>query len=175
MTIKTKNIILITGFLLGLILSYQLAISKTVKIKKEYNILKHEETLFENTPRQVSMLQQKQDYYDALLSKHQLNGSSSVHNSLLKTINTFADSTNIKVVSFLEPHVIPNGDLKISTYQFILEGDFNALLKLIHKLEQGTKLGEITHLAFEKKTNFRTGQVFLQAHILLKSFGNFNN
>lgn len=170
MTIKTKNIILITGFLLGLILSYQLAISKTVIIKKEYNILKHEETLFENTPQQVSMLQQKQHYYDALLSKYQLNGGS-VQNSLLKTINTFADSANIKVISFLEPHVILNEDLKISTYQFSLEGDFNALLKLIHKLEQGTKFGEITHLAFEKKTNFRTGQVFLQARIFLKSFG----
>lgn len=170
MTIKTKNIILITGFLLGLILSYQLAISKTVKIKKEYNILKHEETLFENTPQQVSMLQQKQHYYDALLSKYQIN-EGSVQNSLLKTINTFADSANIKVIGFLEPHIIPKDDLNISTYQFILEGDFNALLKLIHKLEQGTKFGEITHLAFEKKTNFRNGQVFLQAHVLLKSFG----
>lgn len=170
MTNKTKNVVLIIGFLLALTLCYQLAISKTVTLKKEYNTLKYEETLFENTPKQVSMLQQKQQYYDGLLSKYQLNGSS-VQNNLLKTINKFADSANIKVIGFLEPHVILNEDLKISTYQFSLEGDFNALLKLIHKLEQGTKFGEITHIAFEKKTNFRTGQVFLQAHVLLKSFG----
>lgn len=167
---KTKNILLVIGFLLALVLCYQLAIAKTVAIKKEYVSLKHQETLFENTPKQVSMLKQKQQYYNSLLSKYQLNGSS-VQNNLLKTINTFADSTNIKVISFLEPHVIHKEDLKISTYQFILEGDFNAILKLIHKLEQETKFGEIIHLAFEKKTNFKTGHVYLQAQVFLKSFG----
>ena len=103
-------------------------------------------------------------------NKHQLNGSS-VQNNLLKTINTFADSTNLKVVDFLEPHIISKNNLKINTYQFTLEGDFNAILKLIHKLEQKTKFGEIINLHFEKKTNFRSGKHFLQASVLLKSFG----
>lgn len=170
MTNKTKNVVLIIGFLLALTFCYQLAISKTLTIKKEHNILKHEETLFENTPKQVSMLKQKQQYYDSLLSKYQLNGSS-VQNNLLKTINIFADSTNIKVVAFLKPHVIHKDDLKISTYQFALEGDYNAIIKLINNLEQNTKFGEIINLAFEKKTNFRTGQIFLQTQILLKKIG----
>lgn len=167
---KTKNILLIIGFLLTLLMCYQIAIAKTVIIKKEYNSLKYQEALFENTAKQISILKQKQQYYDSLLSKYQLNGSS-IQNNLLKTINTLADSTNIKVAGFLEPHVIHMDDLKISTYQFTLEGDFSSILKLIYKLEQETKFGEIIHLAFEKKTNFRTGQVFLQATILLKSFG----
>jgi hypothetical protein len=156
--------------LLTVFMCYQIAIAKTVTIKKKYNSLKQQETLFENTAKQISILKQKQQYYDSILLKYQLNGSS-VQNNLLKTINAYADSTNIKVIGFLEPHVITKDDLKINTYQFTLEGDFNALLNLIHKLEQETKFGEIIHLSFEKKTNFRSGQVFLQATILLKSFG----
>lgn len=170
MTKKTKMIVLLVGFLLALLLCYQLAISKTVALKKEYNSLKQQELLFKNTPKQVSLLKQKKTYYDNLLSKYQLNGSS-VQNNLLKTINAFADSSKIKVVSFLEPHIINKNDLKISSYQMTLEGDFNAILKLIYILEQKTKFGEITNLHFEKKTNFRMGKKYLQARLLLKSFG----
>lgn len=162
--------LLVVGFVLALLLSYKVAISRTLVLKKEYDSLKNEAALFENTPKQVSLLKQKQLHYDNLLSKYQLNGGS-VQNSLLKTINAFADSTGLKVIGFLEPHTLLQNDLKISTYQFTLEGDFNAILKLIHKLEQDTGFGEIINLHFEKKTNFRTGNSYLQAQVLLKSFG----
>lgn len=167
---KTKNSILIVTFLLAIILCYQLAISKTVALKKEFKTLKHQEFLFKNTPKQISLLKQKQKYYNGLLDKYQIHGSS-LQNNLLKTINAFADSTNIKISTFLKPHVIYNNELKVNTYQFTLEGNYNAILKLIHQLEQNTKFGEIINLHFEKKKNFRSGKYYLQAHILLKNFG----
>lgn len=168
MTIKTKNKILIIGFLVILIVCYQLAISKTLSAKKEYNTLIQESLLFKDTPKQVSLLKQKQDFYDGILTKYQLNGSS-IQNNLLKTINTFTVQNNLKVASFLEPHVIYKNDMKINTYQFTLEGDYNPIIKLIHSLEQDTKFGEIINLHFEKKTNFRTGNNYLQANVLLKN------
>ncbi len=167
---KTKNIILISGFLLVLILCYKLAINKTIDLKQEFKQLKEQEILFKNTPRQLSLLKQKQKYYDSILTKHKISGSS-IQNNLLKVINTYADSTNIKVVTFLEPHIINQNDLKINTYQFTLQGKYNSIIKLIHLLEQETKFGEIINLHFEKKKNFRTNQYYLQAHILLRSFG----
>jgi len=90
---------------------------------------------------------------------------------LLKTINLFAEDNDLKVTAFLESHVINLDDLTIKTYQFTLEGGYNAILKLMHKLEQETKFGEIINLHFEKKTNFKTGKDYLQAKVLLKSFG----
>lgn len=170
MTNKTKNIVLISGFLLTLVLCYRFAISNTLEIKKQYINLSQEEVLFKNMPKQLSLLKQKQKYYDSILSKYQLNGSS-IQNSLLKTINVFATNNNLKVIGFLEPHVINHNNLTIKTYEFTVEGDFNAILKLTHKLEQQTKFGEIINLHFEKKKNFRTGKYYLQAKILLKSFG----
>lgn len=169
MTNKTKNIGLLLGFFIVLILCYRLAIAKTFALKNEYNNLKQQELLFTNTPKQLSLLKQKQKYYDSILNKYQLNGSS-LQNSLLKTINEFAVNNNLKVKGFLEPHIIKQNDLTIKTYRFTLEGDFNAILKLTHKLEQRTKFGEVINLHFEKKKNFRTGKYYLQAFILLKSF-----
>jgi len=170
MTKKTKNILLVAGFVLTLVICYKLAISKTIEQKQQYTALKQQETLFKNAPKKLSLLKQKEIYYDSLLTNYQLDGSS-IQNNLLKTINTFADTNYIKVISFLEPHIIIENDLTIKTYKFILEGNYNAINKLIYQLEQKTKFGEIINLHFEKKKNYRTGKHYLQANILLRSFG----
>lgn len=167
---KQKNIVLIVGFIAVLYICYLLAISKTLEQKGLYNTLSKEVLLSKNAPKQLSMLKQKEVYYDSLLMKYQLDGSS-IQNNLLKVINSYADANNLKVVSFLEPHVISQNDLTIETYDFIVEGHYNDIIKLIYQLEQQTKFGEIINFHFEKKKNFRTGKYYLQAKVLLMSFG----
>ncbi|MCR8667498.1 hypothetical protein NO995_07390 [Aestuariibaculum sp. M13] len=167
---KTKSIWLIVGFILTLVLAYKLAISKTIAIRQEFNSLKNTSVLLEDTPRQMQILKQKQVYFDSILSKYRLN-KGSIQNNLLQTINTYADSTDLKVINFIEPHTVPSNDLIINTYQFTLEGSYNSIIKLIYILEQETKFGEIINLHFEKKTNFKTSKQYLQAQILLKSYG----
>jgi hypothetical protein len=170
MSKKQKNIALIIGFIIAIVLCYQLAISKTFQQKEQYNYLKQQELLFENAPKQLSLLKQKEVYYDSLLTKYQLDGSS-IQNNLLKVINLYARNNSLKVISFLEPHVIVKNDLIIKTYEFVLEGDYNSIIGMAYQLEQQTKFGEIVNLHFEKKKNFRTGKNYLQARILLRSFG----
>lgn len=89
----------------------------------------------------------------------------------MKTINASAEENNIKIVSFLEPHIELKNELTIKTYQFVIEGHYNDMIQLIYQLEQKSKFGEIINLHFEKKMNFRTGKSFLEAFVLLKSFG----
>jgi hypothetical protein len=170
MTKKQKNILLIVGFVVLLYICYQLAIGKTLEQKEQYDTLSKEVLLSKNAPKKLSLLKQKEVYYDSLLTKYKLDGSS-IQNNLLKVINAHAKTNGIKVVSFLEPHVITKNDLIIKTYDFTLEGRYNAINQLIYQLEQHTKFGEIISLHFEKKKNFRTGRYYLQARVLLKSFG----
>lgn len=170
MTKNQKNIALIIGFFIIFIICYQFAISNTLELKQRLNTLKLESKIFENSPKRLSILKQKNTYYNSLLQKYQLDDSS-LQNNLLRTINTFANANSIKVVSFLEPHILIKNNLVVNTYQFVLEGDYTNINKLIYQLEQHTKFGEITNLHFEKKKNFRTGKYYLQARVLLKSFG----
>ncbi|MBV7269085.1 hypothetical protein [Winogradskyella luteola] len=170
MTKKQKNIILVIGFVFALLICYQFAISNTLEQKQQYDTLSKEVLLSKNAPKKLSLLKQKEVYYDSLLTKYQLDGSS-IQNNLLRVINAFAESNNLKVVSFLEPHITVKNDLTVKTYNFTLEGQFNDINQLVYQLEQQTKFGEIVNLHFEKKKNFRTGRYFLQAKILLKSFG----
>lgn len=170
MNSKTKNIILVVGFIILLMVSYRFAISKTLKLKSEYKSLILEEKVLQEMPKQLELLHQKQRYYDSILNRFELSGSS-LQNNLLKTINSYAKEHQLKVVSFFEPHLLSQDDFTIKTYGFTLEGNFEAIQNLVYILEQHTKFGEIVNLHFEKKKNLKTGKFYLQAKILLRSFG----
>ncbi|OUS03346.1 hypothetical protein A9Q86_00060 [Flavobacteriales bacterium 33_180_T64] len=167
---KTKNIILVGCFILLILIAYKFAFSNTLKTKQDYNTLKKEAVIFDNMPMQLASLKQKEIHYDSLLTIYQLKGNS-IQNSILKTINSYADSNNIKLSNFIEPHQINKNSINVSTYQFTLEGDYNAIITLIHHLEQHTRFGEIINLNFQKEKNYKTGKYYLQAHVLLRSFG----
>ena len=165
-----KYFYLIFSFLFVLITAYHLAISKTLDRVKEYNELNRDSQLYNNIPSQLATLKQKEDYYDSLLSKYQI-GNNSLENNLLKTVNTFASAHQIKLSSYVKPHILMDNNLQVYTYQFTLEGDYKSVIKLIYKLEQETKFGEIINLSFEKKRNYKTKKYYLQTRFLLKSFG----
>ena len=170
MTKQQKNILLLVTVFVTLYICYLLAISKTLEQKKQYDSLSKEILLSQNAPKSLSLLKQKEVYYDSLLTKYQLGGSS-IQNNLLKVINYYAEAHDIKVVSFLEPHTITKNDLVIKTYEFVLEGNYNDINQLTYQLEQKTKFGEIINLNLKKLKNYRTGKSYLQANVLLKSFG----
>lgn len=169
MNSKTKNIMLVIGFLLGLLICYNFAVSKTVSLKKEYTSLQQQELLFENTPKQLSLLKQKQKHYDSILKANKLDGSS-IQNNLLKTINFFANQNNLNVLDFVEPHSYKQNDLVVKSYAFTVEGSYNSIITLVYKLEQETRFGEVINLHFEKKTNFRTHKRFLEATVLIQHY-----
>jgi len=167
---RTKNILLIASFLCVLFLGYKLAISKTIALKREYNRLSAQETLYENIPKQLSFLHSKENYYDSILQKYKLN-ETSLQNNLLKSLNVMSDSLNFKVIKFNEPHTFSSGSGQTqNTYHFSLEGGFESVLTCIYQLEQHYKFGEITHVQFLKQKNYRTQKDYLQAEIFIQRF-----
>jgi hypothetical protein len=165
-----KNRLLVGGFILLLCICYKLAIANTVALQAEYDKLSKQEELFKNIPKQIALLKKKEQYYDSLLTVYKIGGTS-LQNNLLNAITTFSDQNNLKVIEFSEPHTFIDTSLKINTYSFTVEGHFNAILQLIYTLEQRTKYGEVVSVFYEKKKNYRTGTSYLQARIVLQSFG----
>lgn len=165
-----KNRLLISGFILALYICYKLAIANTLVLKSEYSQLTKEQKLFKNTPKQIALLKKKEQYYDSLLKVYKIGGTS-MQNNLLNAVTTFSKAHDIKVVDFSEPHSYTDKSLTINSYSFTVEGHFNNILQLIYTLEQRTKYGEVVSVAYEKKKNYRTGTSYLEATIVLQSFG----
>lgn len=168
MRYRNKNSIQIFIFILVLILSYKFSISNTLNLKNEYKVLKREASLYQDIPRQLSILKNKNAYYDSLLVVNKIDGNS-IQNTLLKAITSFSNQKHIKVIEFNEPHQLAQDDRVITTYDFTLQGNYNQLQTLIYHLEQNKKLGEIVNLHFKTQKNFKTNETFLQTRILLKT------
>tara|TARA_B110001450_G_C17654732_1_gene494691 strand:- start:901 stop:1422 length:522 start_codon:yes stop_codon:yes gene_type:complete len=167
MTDKQKNITLVVGFLLLLLISYVFSIQKTIDLKSKLTMQKKEKELMSNAGIRIFNLQQKNKYLDAVLQQKELSIKNSFQQLLFNKLNVFKKECSIEVIAFNVPHQIIKNNTKLLTYSFKIKGNFIALLKLTNYLER-QQLGTLTSVNFEKKKNYRrnkeelTGMFFIQ-------------
>ncbi|UJH68650.1 hypothetical protein [Allomuricauda sp. SCSIO 65647] len=167
MKLTNKNKYLLAGVVAMLLLSYRLAIHKTLMVREEfYNSLGKKESIT-NLPRQLSMLGQKEKTLDAQLVAFDV-GNSSLQNNLLKFLNQEASKNQVKIIDFNSPHVVEGEKGTTETHILHLEGGYTDILKTLNALENKGSYGAISHLAFEKKKNYRSKRTYLQAQIFLE-------
>lgn len=167
MTDKQKNIGLVIGFLLLLIISYVFSIQKTIDLKSRLIILDREKELLSNASERIFNLQQENKYLDSILQQKELSIENSFQQLLLNKLNTFEKVNSIEVISFNEPHQIIKNKTNLSTYSFEIKGKFNTLLKLTNFLER-QQLGKLTSVNFEKKRNYRKNKEELTVQFYLQ-------
>ncbi len=169
MSARQKTIALLLGLLLLLAVSYPLAISRTVALKKEHDILNKELSSFGNFDNEFNRLFQKEIHLDSVLTKLSLNDLSA-ENSLIRFLDIQSKQFNTILVDFNPTHSVASDNGVLSTYNFKIQGDFSNLLQVLHKIETESSFGEVSHVAFVKSKNRRTRKTFLQAEVLLQSF-----
>ncbi len=167
MKINTKNKLLFLGIAILLLASYKLAINKTMWMRGEYKRLELQVDKFKDIPKKLSILEQKNSYYDSILGEMNL-VDTSIQNNLLRTINQEAGKNAIRVMDFNQPHVSQMGENTLYTYSFNLNGNYTDVLKVIHTIEQKGNFGEIVHVNFEKKKNYKTNKNSLGATIFIQ-------
>ncbi len=167
MNSRTKNGVLLLSVLVTVVLCYKFAISNTLEQKREYEKLRTEQTLFENTPEKLALLVKKQVYYDSVLNKMNL-GNTSIENNLLRVVNIEVEKHGLKLIDFNRPHVSMMNGNQLNTLDFTLDGNFTSILKTIYTLEQKNNFGEIVHLHFRKNKNYRTHKNYLTARMFLQ-------
>ena len=167
MGISTKNKMLLAGIMIMMFISYQFSIKKTIDTRREYLQLKSEYQKVNDLPKRLSVLIQKEKHYDSILSQMDI-GNTSVQNNLLRIINREAEDKNVKVMAFNKPHIDIQGQNQYYTYSFILNGNYADILKVIHPIEQKGNFGEIVHTDFQKKKDYRTRKLTLEATVFVQ-------
>lgn len=167
MKINNKNKLLFLGIIAMLFASYYLAINKTLLLRNEAQRLTVQVEQFKDIPNKLAILSQKDVHYDSILGKMDL-VDTSVQNNLLRTINQEATKNNIKVMDFNQPHLYEMGENSLHTYSFKLDGNYTDILKVVHTIEQKGNFGEIVHMDFQKKKNYRTNKYSLGATVFVQ-------
>lgn len=167
MKIDKRNKMLFAGIAILFLASYQLAINKTILLGKESKRLGLEVEKFKDIPNKLSLLNQKNKHYDSILGKMDL-VDTSIQNNLLRTINQEATKTNTKVMEFKQPHLYEVGENSLYTYSFNLNGNYKNILRVVHTIEQKGNFGEVVHVDFQKKKNYRTNTFSLGATVFVQ-------
>ncbi len=154
MTQKNKNKLLVLGFVLALFACYHLAFSKTIETKKELNKIKLQSNTLKNVSKNTVNLFQREKYVDSILKKNNFKNVS-VQNNLLEFLNEQSLKKNFIINEFTQPHSFIKDNITITSYHFILQGDYKSLQAVIFNLEQQYNFGKISHINFEKKRDFR--------------------
>ena len=167
MTQRTKNIILIIGFVLLLIVSYLFAISETLDTRSQVIELEKEATNFSQLNSRSLSLKRQEKFLDSILVVNKIKNTS-VQNNLLDLLNEESAKNGFSISSFNEPHVFKDDLSSITSYSFSLQGDFNDLSAVIYQLEQEYNLGRIVHVNFEKKRYYRRNKDYLECFVVLE-------
>lgn len=168
MKLNRKNKLLVIGFLVVLYICYSFAISNTLNYYNEYKNKQQEIAEDSDTPKLVAQLVQKEKQLDQVLSNYDVKISESFQNDLLKQLTTYSDTFHLKIVDFKEPHIISQKGFITTSYTFSLEGSFNGCLALLNKVENHPMLGNIKHLNFIKKRNYKTNADELFVEVIMQ-------
>lgn len=167
MKIDLKNKLLGLGIITFLIMSYALAIKKTISLRNESNMLEEQVARFNDLPSELAVLNKKKKYYDSILASMDFNNTSQ-QNNLIRSITVEAEKNQVKVMDFNQPHIYLFEENTQYTYNFVLEGNYADILKVVYALEKKGNFGDVIHLDFEKKKDYKTNREFLNADVLVQ-------
>mgnify|MGYP003635606860 CR=1 FL=1 len=165
---RTKNILLVLGFCLAIVIAYNLAFSKTATLKNRINILETRTNSLENSVLIAANLEQRERFVDSILSLNNIKGNS-VQNNLLEFLNIKSESGNFTISDFNEPHTFSDNGATTTSYQFTLEGNYIGIEQVLYSLEQEYNFGQIAHVHFENKKDYRKGRDYLECFVILES------
>jgi len=169
MSQKNKNIVLVLGLVLVVLIAYFFGISKTIEVSNQLSILKQKQQLYQSAPQQLALLANKEKALDQVLQENNLTGLS-LQNNLLEVLNKESLIHIFKITAFNEPHKYFDETTKstVSTYQFEISGSYNSIIQVIHNLEQKYSFGNVVHLNFKTKKNYRTRKKSLLCSVFLQ-------
>lgn len=168
MTQKNKNILLIIGFLLVLVLSYRMAFSRTLSAHREVNALEEETVTFENLAGMSATLNAREKFADSVLRKNNIRNSS-IQNNLLELLNQESEEKHFTITEFNEPHEFTENGATITSYRFTLRGEFNVMQDVLYTLEQQYNFGKVSHVNFHKKRDYRKRKDYLLCTVIMES------
>lgn len=164
----TKNIVLVTGFCLVLIVAYQYSVAKTFEVKRELDNIKKQVEQNSGSFKNINSLEEKEAQFDSFIAMNRIENTS-LQNNLLKVLNEHAGEKSFKIINFKEPHVEATDKSIVTSFQFTLEGDYMAVQEVLYKLEKEYSFGSLTHISFERKKDYRLHKNFLHCTVLVQN------
>jgi hypothetical protein len=155
-------------FLVMGLLVYWIAISGTVQLKKDCNIIKDQMISMGDANAQLITLTNKLEELNKLTGD---NEKGETTDPLLNFISSHSTSS-VKLINFLPLHIYSKKPYLIETRIAIFEGSFMNHLTFLFNLEKNYYSGKIVSVKFETETNLKTEKKRLLMTLYIQSISN---
>jgi len=150
MSYKNKYKFLIAGILILFIISYQLAIKKTILLYSDCTELQLKLKTIDEAPESILKTKNKIKQVDGMISSGDSSGTN-FREMLLEKAGDFCQENNISIKEFPASIEESKNDYNIETNVIVLEGSFQNLLKFTYNVEQKYKIGKVASVNFASK------------------------
>ena len=166
-TNQRKLAIWLPGILCIIILSWFLAIKKTIT---GYSELKYAETELNSIYNPEQTIRELKMQLNDINSR--LNVSDSIQTDLIfkQIVDISKQTQNISIVQFPEVHYYELDDHLIETFRVELEGNYKSLLLFIYNLEKNKIAGKIISACFKVEKDFKQNKEFLRLTVYIRNF-----
>ena len=171
---KRKNRLLFGAAGLFLFLSYWMAFKSTFTLCSEVRDLEAQIELANDAPQKVAILQSRLAELDMLPGIKQ-NADTSIQQELLGIVTGYCKGSGIVLREFPRTLVSEEGEYRVETNVFTVEGGFSKLLQLVYLLEQKNRLGKIASVQYNAKKDVRTKMLSLTASVYVQNIKKINN
>jgi len=170
-TYKTKNKLLLLIAVLALLLVYLFGLKKTINAIVEYKRISENYEQAQNAPRLLLELQKKLNKINKSVDFSKENTLTAEQN-ILELVTKICQEYKMTLMQFPKTNKTQKGDFLIETNQFVVEGTFANLIKLVFQIEQKNKVGRVASIHYELKKNMETKKHYLVATIFIQNIKN---
>lgn len=169
MNSKQRNIALVVGFIVMLLISYRFAIKNTLDLCVKIEKLEKDKALLDNAEAQIQGLKMEERYLDSILQSNDLSIENTFQQTLLIKVTQFTEKHKLKLIASNEPHSFVADGANLLTYEVEVKGSFRNLMLFANDMEQ-QRLAKVSSLQFIKKRNYKTRRNYLVCKLLLQRF-----
>lgn len=169
MNSKQRNIALVIGFIVMLLVSYRFAIKKTLDLGVKIEKLEKDKSLLDNAEAQIQGLKMEERYLDSILRSNDLSIENTFQQTLLIKVTQFVEKHKLKLIASNKPHSFVADGANLQTYEIEVKGSFRDLMLFANDMEQ-QRLAKLSSLTFEKKRNYKTRRDYLVCKLIVQRF-----
>ena len=168
LTYRIKLMILGIGFVLFLIITYNLAFKKTFNLKRECRNIEARLEQSKNAPQQITMIKSKLEEIDRKVGGKSID-QINIEELIMEHISSFCKLNKLVLREYPGIHNYSQQDYTTETCKLTVEGSFLKLLRLAYGIEQNFSYGKVSSLNFYTEKNYRTKKEELLLEIYVQN------
>lgn len=166
---KKKFCFLVSGSLIFLIISFNLAFKRTISEIKSYGASKMQLVSLHDAPMQLQLLEKRLLGINENLkmtSKNERNQEI----YLLERANLLIKGSNLRITELPKNNVNTKDGFLIKTQQLVIQGSFNELLRILYSFEKDQTIGNVCSVDFYSQQDLKSGRNILKMRIYVQNY-----